>query len=116
MFRTAAAGKKIGMRMNQIRRGRSVPGMKHAKVTVPWSEGLHLRRAAQLVKVAQRFRSSLRLKCDDQIADLRSIVSVLALCATMGTTLDLEAVGDDEQDAAHSVERVFDSLSARDAE
>ncbi|HEY8995464.1 MAG TPA: HPr family phosphocarrier protein, partial [Lacunisphaera sp.] len=78
--------------------------MKHAKVTVPWSEGLHLRRAAQLVRIAQRCRSRLRLKCGDQIADLRSIVSVLALCATMGTTLDLEAAGDDEQAAAQSVE------------
>lgn len=90
--------------------------MKHAKVTVPWSEGLHLRRAAQLVKVAQGFSSRLCLKCGDRIADLRSIVSVLALCATMGTTLDLEAVGDDEQVAAQSVEQVFDAQRPCDAE
>jgi phosphotransferase system HPr (HPr) family protein len=82
--------------------------MKHAKVTVPWTEGLHLRRAAQLVKVAQGFRSTLRLKCGNRIADLRSIVSVLALCATLGTPLDLEATGEDEQEAANSVERVFE--------
>lgn len=90
--------------------------MKYAKVTVPWSEGLHLRRAAQLVRIAQGFRSRLCLKCGDQIADLRSIVSVLALCATMGTTLDVEAAGDDEQAAAQSVEQVFDVQNARDAE
>ncbi len=93
--------------MNEVRPGGSDVGMKHARVTVLWSEGLHLRRAAQLVKVAQRFHSTLYLKCGGRIADLRSIVSVLALCATMGTALDLEAVGDDEQEAAQSVEQVF---------
>lgn len=90
--------------------------MKQLKVTVPWNEGLHLRRAAQLVKVAQGFRSTLCLKCGDRIADLRSIVSILALCATMGTTLDLEAVGDDEQDAAQCVEQVFDGPRPCDEE
>lgn len=81
--------------------------MKHIQVTVPWSEGLHLRRAMQLVKVARNFRSTVLLKCGGRIADLRSILSVLALCATMGTTLDLEAVGDDEQEAARTVVQVF---------
>jgi phosphotransferase system HPr-like phosphotransfer protein len=47
--------------------------------------------------------------CGDKIADLRSILSILALCATLGTALDLEAVGDDEQHAAEAVERVFSS-------
>jgi phosphotransferase system HPr (HPr) family protein len=82
--------------------------MKQVKVTVPWAEGLHLRRAAQLVKVAQAFRSTLRLKCGGRIADLRSIVSVLALCATLGTVLELEVVGEDEREAAAIVEQVFD--------
>lgn len=81
--------------------------MKHSKITVLWTEGLHLRRAAQLVKVARKFRSTLHLKCGGKIADLRSIVSILALCATMGTALDLEAVGDDEQEAAQTVVQVF---------
>jgi phosphotransferase system HPr (HPr) family protein len=81
--------------------------MQQAKVTVPWREGLHLRRAAQLVKVAQQFRSTIRLKCGGRIADLRSLVSVLALCAAMGATLDLEVSGDDEQDAAQTVKQLF---------
>lgn len=93
--------------MNEVPPEGSDLGMKHCKITVLWSEGLHLRRAAQLVKVARKFRSTLHLKCGGKIADLRSIVSILALCATMGTALDLEAVGDDEQEAAQTVEQVF---------
>lgn len=81
--------------------------MKHFKVTVPWREGLHLRHAVKLVRVAQGFQSTIRLKCDGKIADLRSIISVLALCAAMGMTLDVEVAGEDEQDAVLSVERIF---------
>ena len=81
--------------------------MKHSRVTVPWAEGLHLRYAVRLVKVAQGFSSTIILKCDGRIADLRSILSLVALCATLGTVLEVEAVGDDEQEAAQSVEQVF---------
>ncbi len=81
--------------------------MKSTRVTVPWHEGLHLRQAVELVKVAQRFHSVVRLKCGGRIADLRSIISVLTLCATVGMTVEVEVVGDDEQDAAQSVEQVF---------
>jgi phosphotransferase system HPr (HPr) family protein len=66
------------------------------------------------VQVARRFRSTLYLKCGDRVADLRSILSVVALCATMGSCLDVEAEGDDEQDAAQAIEQVFTSQSDSD--
>ena len=81
--------------------------MKRSKVTVPWRDGLHLRYAVKLVKVARGFRSTISLKCDGRIADIRSIISIVALCATMGTVIDVDAAGEDEQDAAQSVEQVF---------
>jgi phosphotransferase system HPr (HPr) family protein len=83
--------------------------MKTLRIIVPWPQGLHLRPAARLVRVARRFRSTILLKCGDNIADVRSILSILALCATLGTALDLEAVGDDEQHAVEAVEHVFSS-------
>jgi phosphotransferase system HPr (HPr) family protein len=83
--------------------------MKRSKVVVLWREGLHLRPAAALVQVAKQFRSVIHLRCGGKIADLRSILSVLALCATMGTGLDVEAAGDDEQDAIQAIEQVFSS-------
>ena len=81
--------------------------MKQSRVLVPWRAGLHLRAAARLVRVAQRFKSSISLKFSGQSADLRSVLSVVALCATMGVALDLEAVGDDEQSAILAVEQMF---------
>ncbi len=81
--------------------------MKHSKVVVLWKSGLHLRPAAALVKIAKQFQSSLHLKCGNKVADLRSIFSIIALSATMGTSLEIEAAGEDEQAAVQAVERVF---------
>ena len=81
--------------------------MKNLKVVVPWREGLHLRHAVKLVQLAKFFHSSICLKRGPKMADLRSIISVISLCATMGTALDVEIVGDDEQAATQAVERVF---------
>ncbi|MEA3187795.1 MAG: phosphocarrier protein HPr [Chthoniobacter sp.] len=81
--------------------------MKSSRVIVQWRDGLHLRRAARLVQLGQKFRSRILLKCGENTADLRSILSVIALCATMGTSLLIEATGDDERDAADAVEQMF---------
>ena len=78
-----------------------------------WNRGLHLRPAAKLVQVAKQFHSNVYLRCGDKVADLRSILSVIALCATMGTGLDVEAAGDDEQDAVNAIERVFSSHASK---
>ena len=89
--------------------------MKRAKVIVSWRAGLHLRPAARLARLAQRFHSSISLSFRGRIADLRSILSVIALCATMGSTIDVEVSGDDEQNAMDAVEQVFSSGDADDA-
>jgi len=82
--------------------------MKLSKVTVAWREGAHLRSAVKLVQRAAKFHSTILLKCNGEIADLRrsSIITIVALCA-MANVLDLEVAGDDEKDAAQSVEQAF---------
>ena len=81
--------------------------MQRIHLVVRSPQGLHLRTAAAIVRLAQQFRSSVQLRCGEKVADLRSILSILALCATMGTGLDLEACGDDETEAVQAIERVF---------
>jgi phosphocarrier protein HPr len=78
-------------------------------------EGLHLRTAASLVHLSKRFRSTIFLKCGKKVADLRSVLSILSLCATMGTAVDIEATGEDEHDATRAVEQVLSSHEAGDA-
>jgi phosphotransferase system HPr (HPr) family protein len=88
--------------------------MKKHRVTIPWKEGLHLRPATRLVRIAQSFQSNVTLKCGAAIADARSVLSILLLCAAMGAVLEIEAAGDDEQQAIAAIESVFSSEDAHD--
>ena len=81
--------------------------MKRTSVVIPWTEGLYLRQAAELEQTGQKFRSVIVLKCGGRMANVRSILSVIALCATMGTALDVEATGEDEQEATQAIEQIF---------
>ena len=67
--------------------------------------GLHARAAANLVRVASRFQSSLTLQRLDgnAEADAKSILSILTLAASRGTALRIVASGVDEQEALDAV-------------
>jgi phosphocarrier protein HPr len=81
--------------------------MKHSTVTVAWKEGLHMRAAARLVKCSQRYRSTVMVRFKNHVANARSVLAVLTLCAAMGAVLSIEATGDDEDDALAAVETIF---------
>jgi len=101
--------------MNQTRRRKSHQGMKRSKVVVPWREGLLLHQAVKLAQVGLRFRSVVFLKRRQGVADLRSVLSILTLCATLGTALVVEARGADEQDAIQAVQQVFSAPNPSDS-
>jgi phosphocarrier protein HPr len=84
--------------------------MKRTRVVVPWPEGLHLRAVANLARSTGSLRSSIWLKIGERSADVRSILSVLMLAASMGAVLEVEAVGDDEDHAIKTVELVFSTM------
>jgi phosphotransferase system HPr (HPr) family protein len=83
--------------------------MKTTTVIVPWQEGMHLRRAGNLVKLATQFRSSILCRLGEKVADARSVLSVLILCAGLGATLEIEASGHYEREAIHAVDAFFAS-------
>lgn len=82
------------------------------RVTIRWQRGLHMLTAARLVRLAQRFHSSIRLRLGTRMADARSILSLMLLSATLGTSLDIEAAGNDEHEAVRAVEEFFASPTA----
>ena len=71
--------------------------------------GLHARAAANLVRVASKFKSSLTLQRLDgnAEADAKSILSILTLAASRGTDLRIVASGVDEQEALDAVVSLF---------
>ena len=83
--------------------------MLEARVTVVNDLGLHARAAAQLVRLAAKYRSRITLFRDDSgaFANAKSILSVLALAAAIGTVLTLQVDGPDEQEAFDAIVSVF---------
>ncbi|MEK7725263.1 MAG: HPr family phosphocarrier protein [Acidobacteriota bacterium] len=67
--------------------------------------GLHARAAAQLVRLAGKFTSKIKLVRNDNsvMADAKSILSVLTLAAAKGTELKLIVDGNDETEATEAI-------------
>jgi phosphocarrier protein HPr len=85
--------------------------MLEATVRVTNTLGLHARAAAQLVRLANRFKSEIVLTRTDTgvSANAKSILSVLNLPAALGAELRISANGDDESDAVTGITRLFTS-------
>jgi len=77
------------------------------RIQVSRTEGLHLRPAAQLVKLSKRFRALVCLRANGRTADWRSILDLLLLEAHCGTELEIEASGEDERPALEAIVGVF---------
>tara|TARA_R110001592_G_scaffold59620_2_gene180914 strand:+ start:36765 stop:37034 length:270 start_codon:yes stop_codon:yes gene_type:complete len=65
--------------------------------------GLHARAAAKFVSTATRFESSIKISKDDRTVDGKSIMSVMMLAASCGTTINIATDGSDEQDAIQAI-------------
>jgi phosphocarrier protein HPr len=79
--------------------------MRERKVTISNRLGLHARAAARLVRRAGQFTSQIELEREDTgaAADGKSILSVLLLAASRGTSLIIRADGADEQRAVDAI-------------
>jgi len=69
--------------------------------------GLHARAAAQLVRMANEYPCDIRLSKDGQNSDAKSVMEVLMLGATIGTSLKLSADGEKEYEALKSIAELF---------
>ncbi len=70
---------------------------------VPNPLGMHARPAAEFVKIAGRFSSSVEVRKDDVSVNGKSIMGVLMLAAEQGSVLVVTAVGDDAGPAAEAL-------------
>jgi phosphocarrier protein HPr len=68
-------------------------------VTLQDEAGLHARPAAQFVKMANRFSSTITVQAGEKTANAKSIMKVLQLGARKGTTITISAEGADEGEA-----------------
>ncbi len=77
--------------------------MVERSVQVQNAHGIHARPAAEIVKVAARFRSAITLVRDDLEVNGKSIMGVMMMAAECGATIVIRAVGDDEAAAADAL-------------
>jgi phosphocarrier protein len=61
-----------------------------------------------LVQKASKFRSEIRLQKDDLEVNAKSILSVMALAAQMGSFVIIKAEGEDEVFAVEELAKLFE--------
>jgi phosphotransferase system HPr (HPr) family protein len=83
------------------------PAQASAELVVEHEHGLHLRPAAELVRLAARFRSRVEVvnvtRGTGRTADARSLLQVTALGVNTGHTVRLTATGDDAAEALEAL-------------
>jgi phosphocarrier protein len=72
-------------------------------ITIQNIMGLHTRAAAKLVALATQFESQIQLARNDQLADCKSVMSLILLGAKKGLTLELIISGADELEAREAI-------------
>ncbi len=71
--------------------------------------GLHARAAARFVHTAARFESRVTAGRDGRVMDGKSILGILLLGASRGTTIEITAEGSDEAAAIEALVTLVES-------
>ena len=71
--------------------------------------GLHARAAAKLVHIAARFKSDIKIRKNEKEIDGKSILGILLLAATRGSTITVTIDGENEQEAIDAIQKLVDA-------
>lgn len=66
-------------------------------------KGLHTRPSTELVKCASSFKSHVALCYQDMSVNAKSLLGILMLAAARGAKIQIEAEGEDAEDAIRSI-------------
>jgi len=69
--------------------------------------GLHARPSAQLTQTAARFSSDIHISRSGRRVNAKSIMGVMMLAAGQGSTVTVEAEGDDAEEAVQAIGRLI---------
>ena len=84
--------------------------MKTREVVITNDSGLHARPATFFIQKANSFKSSIWIQKDDRRISAKSLLGVLSMGITEGTTITVIADGPDEVDAINGLEALVESL------
>ena len=72
-------------------------------ITISNKLGLHARASAKLTKLAGSFQSDVHLTRNDRRVNAKSIMGVMMLAAGLGSAVEIETAGSDEQVAMNAI-------------
>jgi phosphocarrier protein HPr len=85
-----------------------------AVVKIVNKKGLHARASAKLVEAAARFQSQITVTKDGQTVDARSIMGLMMMAASIGSEIEIEAVGPDAEAAMVAVLALIEAKFGED--
>ena len=75
----------------------------HASATIRNKRGLHARASAKIVEAAARFQSQIHVIKDGTSVDGRSIMGLMMLAASIGSSVEITTEGPDADDAMKAI-------------
>jgi len=78
-------------------------------ITISNKLGLHARASAKLTKLAGSFASEVHLSRNGRRVNAKSIMGVMMLAAGMGSVVQIETDGADEQPAMDAIRALIDN-------
>jgi len=82
--------------------------MTKTTVTISNKLGLHARASAKLTKLAGSFQSEVWMARGERRVNAKSIMGVMMLAAGIGTQVEVETIGPDEQAAMDAIVALID--------
>jgi phosphocarrier protein len=74
-----------------------------SKATIINKLGLHARASSKLTKLAGSFRCEISMSRNDRRINAKSIMGVMMLAAGMGSVVEIEIEGEQEQEAMNAL-------------
>ncbi|HOL36413.1 MAG TPA: HPr family phosphocarrier protein [Rubrivivax sp.] len=79
-----------------------------SSITIANKLGLHARASAKLTKLAGGFKSQVHLSRNGRRVNAKSIMGVMMLAAGLGSQVEIETDGVDEQEAMAALRELID--------
>ncbi len=77
--------------------------------------GLHARAAAKFVNLASGFESEITISRNGKTVNGKSIMGVMMLAASCGTTIEVNAAGNDAEQALQQIEQLVQDRFGEEA-
>jgi phosphocarrier protein len=77
------------------------------KCTIVNAKGMHVRAAAEVVKLVEQFQSQITIELQGKRVAADSLIHLLTLSANCGKTIEISASGSDEQQAIDALEQLI---------